>query len=125
MPVLILVTFWLLDSGRYLMMRQSLTNAVREGARLAIVSGDSLATADIQSAVTARLAPGLFPNLAITVYQVDPATGANLGAWNNAAQGEFIAVQATATYTPLMPILPSLTGPIAMNATCIMSSETN
>jgi Flp pilus assembly protein TadG len=44
-PVLILLLLGMIECGRMIMVQQSLTTAAREGARTAIVEGNSTATA--------------------------------------------------------------------------------
>ena len=69
------------------MMEHLLNNAARSGARLAVANTNSLATSNIQSQVTSCLAGQSLTNMTIQVYQVDPGSGANLGAWNNTPLG--------------------------------------
>src|SRR4051812_28555658 len=91
--VVLVFMFGIFEYGRYVMFRQLVENAAREGARQAVVSTSSLATTDIQATVTRYLVGQSLTNLTITVYKTDPTTGANLGSWNGAAFGEGVAVE--------------------------------
>ena len=47
---IVLLVFGILEYSRYFMLRNLLTNAVREGARMATVNTNALTTTDIQKA---------------------------------------------------------------------------
>ncbi|HZT80785.1 MAG TPA: TadE family protein [Gemmataceae bacterium] len=121
----LLLFFGLFEYGRFVMVRQLLDNAAREGARQAVVSTNSLTAADIQNTVTAYMAGQQPAGFAVQVYKADPATGANLGSWDTAAFGDAIAVKASATYQPLLPTLGLLPSSVPVQATVIMRSEAN
>jgi hypothetical protein len=53
-PVLLLFVFGIIEFGRAIMVQQMLTNASREGARLAVLDGTT--TAEIEATVTGYLA---------------------------------------------------------------------
>ena len=124
-PVLMILLSGLLDSGRYLMMCHMLDSAVREGARQAVVSTNNRTTQDIENTVRNCLSSQTFPDVAIEVYRADATSGANTGAWTGAQLGEYIAVAATATYTPSTPGMGLLPNTLTMRARCIMVSEAN
>jgi Flp pilus assembly protein TadG len=117
--------FGIFEYGRLLMMRQLLDNAAREGARLAVVSTNNLATSDIQNCVTRRLAGQTLTNMSIQVYKADPSSGANIGEWTDAALGDCIAVAITGTYRPLIPRLTLVPTKLPMSAKAVMCSEAN
>jgi Flp pilus assembly protein TadG len=114
----------LLDFGRVIMTRLLLDNAVREGARLAIVSTNTLTTQDIQNAVTDRLAGQTLQSVNIAVYKAD-ATGANIGNWTDAGLGECIAVEISGNYLPTFPKISWLPATMPMRAKCVRYSEAN
>jgi Flp pilus assembly protein TadG len=124
-PILILLILGIMDSARYLMMRQLLDNAVREGARTAAVSTASATTADIQAVVTNQLSAGTFSDLTVEVYKADPTTGTSTGAWTAAGLGDCIGVSATTTFVPTVPGFGLLRESISLTATCAVYSEAN
>ena len=91
LPVLLLIVFGIIDFGRALNAQITLTQAAREGARLAAL-GDT--TAQVQSRATAA-ATGL-SNVTVTVVQAC-APGA-------AAQGLDAEVQASYSFSFVTPI---------------------
>jgi Flp pilus assembly protein TadG len=105
------------------MMQQLMENAVREGARQAIVGTNTMTTAQIQAIVTNYLAGQQLNGVNITVYQANPTTGANIGPWTGATLMNCIGVRMTANYqamTPTFSMLPSL---VPLQATAVMFSE--
>jgi Flp pilus assembly protein TadG len=117
------------EYGRIFMIRQILDNAVREGARAAIVGTAStppVTTDQLIGQVQGFLAGQSLENVNVQVYLADPATGENIGAWDSASYGAAIAVQIDADYEPILPtslgILPS---PLHLSAVSIMLSEAN
>jgi len=121
----LLLMFGIMEYGRFVMQGQLLINAAREGARYASVNTSTATTAQIQSYVTSYLAGQLPSALVINVYQADPTTGANIGAWTNTSTGNPIAVEITGTYQPMLPIISILPGPVPVSAKCVTFSEAN
>ena len=115
----------LFDFGRVIMLRQIVTNAAREGCRYAVVNTSTATTAQVQSYVTGYLCGQPINNLVISVYEANPATGANIGAWNNAGLSDSIAVQITGTINTMTPTFSLLPSSLPLQATCIMASEAN
>jgi len=126
LPVCLMVLFGIIEGCRLIAARQLLDNATREAARLAAVSTATLSTADIQAVVTNCYAGGVAaPGLTVLVYQADPTTGQNIGAWTSAGQGACIGVEATDNYTlGAVPfgILPST---VTLHAKSVVYSEGN
>ncbi len=119
--------FGLFEYGRLIMVRHLLDHAAREGARRAVVTTNTLTTADIQALVTARLA-GQVNNPTVTVYKADPVSGANIGAWSDAGFGEAIAVRVETNYNWMLPNFWQLFGisqPGTLTSTSVMRSEAN
>jgi Flp pilus assembly protein TadG len=78
LPVLLLVFGGIIDFGMLLQRQQVITNAAREGARLAVLPGYS--TADVQARVTAFVREGLnstteSPTTTVTPVTLTPGTG--------------------------------------------------
>jgi Flp pilus assembly protein TadG len=124
-PIFFVFMLGMYEFARVAMIRQIMDNAVREGARLAVVSTSTLTTADIQNCVTSHMAGQGLQNQTIAVYKADPTTGANLGAWTGAAIGTCIAVEITGNYVPLVPKLSLVTNPLPLKAKAMMYSEAN
>jgi Flp pilus assembly protein TadG len=127
--VLLLGILGVFEYGRIVMLRQLMYNAAREGARLAVVgtaATPEVTTAQIQQTVTSYLAGQTLSNMTITVYQANPTTWANIGAWDQTPYGGAIAVEIDATYLPIVPttfgIVPN---PMPLKAVSMMLSEAN
>jgi Flp pilus assembly protein TadG len=119
----LLLMFGIFEYGRYVMQGQLFINAAREGARYATVNANTASTTQVQNYVKNYLV-GQFPtDLVIKVYQADPVSGANLGAWNNTSTGNSIAVEITGTYKPMLPIKKIFPKPVPLYAKCITYSE--
>ncbi len=123
--VCLLFVLGLFDFGRVIMLQQLVTNAAREGCRYAIVNTSTATTSQVQTYVTNYLCGQQITNLAINVYEADPTTGANLGAWTNAGLSNSIAVQVTGTISTLTPTFSLLPSSVPVQSTCIMASEAN
>jgi Flp pilus assembly protein TadG len=115
----------LFDFSRVIMMRQLVTNAAREGCRYAVVNTSTVTTSQVQTYVTNYLCGQQIKNLTINVYEANPATGANLGAWTNAGLSNSIAVQVTGTVNTVVPKFSLIPSSVPVQATCIMASEAN
>lgn len=124
--VLVLSVF---EYGRLIMIKQLMDNAAREGARYAVVNTNptsNVTTSTIQSYTTGFLAGQPLANSNIQVYQANPTTGANVGAWNSAAFGVDIAVQIDGDYTPVLPVtFGVMPAALHLTAKSVMRSEAN
>jgi Flp pilus assembly protein TadG len=115
---------------RYLFVLELANNAVREGARYAVVHTQDATTAQVQGVVDSYLAgqgvqlQGYSMTSSIQVFQADPATGANVGAWTDAAFGQGIAVVLTGNYQPAVPFL-LMGNTVPVRAEAVMASEAN
>jgi Flp pilus assembly protein TadG len=123
LPLCILLLLSMLDFARLVMMEHLLNNAARAGARLAVTNASTLATSDIQNCVTERMAGQSLANMTIQVYQVNPASGADLGAWNNTPLGSYIAVEIDGNFQPMVPILSLIPNPLPMTTKVMMLCE--
>jgi Flp pilus assembly protein TadG len=136
-PVFFMLLFGCLEYCTYLTTKSIVENAVREGARFAVVHTADKVTADVQAVVTQYLSSlNSVPSPTINVYKADPGTGNPLDAnnnvvpinqapFNNAAFGQGVAVQLTGTYTPIAPTLLLMQSTIPIQATSMMLSEGN
>jgi len=123
MNIFLLFIFGIMEFGHFVMVKQLMDNAARDGARMASTGALSATTAQIQALVTQELS-GLGPsNLTIQVFQANPTTGANIGTWTNAGLGQTIAVQITGTYQPLVGMAALLPVPIPVSSEVMVYSE--
>ena len=123
--LVLLLIFGIYEYGRFVMVRQVIHNAAREGARLAVVNTNTLTEDQIKATVTNYLAGQQLGTVTTTVTWVDPATGAYKGTWSDAAFGQGIAVQINAQYTPVLPALLSMSSTIPLQVRVVMYSEAN
>ena len=133
LPLVILFLLGILEYGRYVMMRQVLTNAAREGAHYALAHTEPVtiqgvtygnSDTDVINVVNKYTAGQTLTGQTIQVYESD-AFGNNLGTWINAAAGELICVRISGTYNFLIPQMLSLPSSMPMTAQAVMRSEGN
>jgi Flp pilus assembly protein TadG len=116
---------------RYLFVLQLAENAVREGARYAVVNTQTASTAQVQAVVDSYLAgqgvqlQNYDKTTSIQVFRADPATGSNLGAWTDASFGDGIGVVLTGTYRPALPSFLFMGNTISIQTESVMLSEAN
>lgn len=122
--VFLLFSMAIFEYGRFVMIRHILDNAAREGARLAVVSTNSLGTADIVTEVNQRLAGHVISGFTVQVYKSD-INGNNIGSWSDAAFGECICVKLNGTYSPMLPTFGFLPSTVNVPVQVIMRSEAN
>jgi Flp pilus assembly protein TadG len=126
----IMFMFGIFEYGRFLMLRNVMDQAARNGARLAIVNTNTLSTAAIQNAVDQAMGDmgnqfvSYSPSSNITVFHTD-SSGNNIGTdWYNAKFGEGVGVTISGTYTPFPSyMLSSVSFTVA--TTAVMNSEAN
>lgn len=150
LPLCLVFLLGLFEFSRYVMMRQLMAYASREGARYAVVNTYDKTTADVQNVVDERLVnmgqqlQGYNKTTSIRVYKVNPNTGDPLDAddkvvawtaapFTNAGFGDAIAVRIQGNFRTAIPmpfyindvgmqVMPST---ILMRSTCVMYSEAN
>ena len=110
MNIFLLFIFGIMEFGHFVMVKQLMDNAARDGARMASTGTLTVTTAQIQALVTTELSNQGPSNLTIQVFQADPTTGANIGAWTNAGLGDAVAVKITGNYQPMVNIGLALAG---------------
>ena len=121
-----LLVFGIYEYGRLVMLKHLLDNAVREGARYAVVHTSDATTADIQNTVRSFLAgqDAQLQNVNIQVYMSD-SNGNNTGQWTDATFGTYIAVQIDADYKPTLPTLLFMNATVHIDTRSMMYSEAN
>lgn len=105
-PIFLLIFIALFDVGRAVFTYNSLTNAAREGARLAIVNQDEATIIDRAKAQVA-MAELNVPNVTIEFYQenADGTPDTSNECPTYVAVGCLAVVSFEATYTPITPIV--------------------
>jgi Flp pilus assembly protein TadG len=123
LPVLILIFMGLFDVGRAVFAYNSLSNAAREGARVAIVNQSLIGGVDAGAVEAANQATGLGldasdPSQVLVSYLPPPGgTGAC------PALGCIAEVTVHYEYTAITPIIGSIIGPIDLTASTQMIIE--
>ena len=125
LPLILLVSVSIFEFGRAYQMEQVLTNAAREGARVAVLPGTS--NADVQSRVVAYLKSGQVPNASTASVIV---TAQNISIGTDTASGSKVTVNYPFSFMVLNPVArlvvksSSLGGaPITMSASAEMRNE--
>ncbi len=126
LPVVLMLFFGIFEYGKFLSTRQVIEDAARAGVRYAVVNTSTATTQQIQNVVTGRLSTvNSWINPTVTVCQVDPITGNNLGAWTNAGFGQSIAVKITGAYTPQFASILHMPVTLSVQTQAMMTSEAN
>lgn len=126
LPVVLMLFFGIFEYGKYLSTQQVIEDAARAGARYAVVNTSTATAQQVQNFVTNKLSTvGSWINPTVTVFQVDPATGNNLGAWSNTTFGQSIAVRVTGTYTPQFASILHMPVSLPVQTQAMMTSEAN
>jgi len=113
-PVFFLMVFGMIEFGRMVMVEQILTNASREGARVAVLDGTS--HTDVVTKVTTYLQNSAINGTTVTVTPYNP---------NDAAYGEPVTVTVSVPFTQVSWIpTPMFLGGNTLTATSVMRRET-
>ena len=108
LPLFLLLVFGILDLGLAVFSYNSITNAAREGARLAIVNQD---TAKVTTRSTSQAAIARTPTVTVAYYQAkadgtpDTAKTCPIGASTYIGVGCLAVVTFSGSYTPITPII--------------------
>jgi Flp pilus assembly protein TadG len=125
LPLVFAFMFAIFDIGRAIATKQVLVNATRTAARQAAVGTTTLTTSDIQNIVTTGMGKLALSGMNVQVYQADPTTGANIGPFTKAENGQCIAVQVTGNFVPNMPTFSMIKNPVAMTSKALVDCEAN
>jgi|GEM_PF-1153006 len=136
MAIVVMVVFMFLmgiiEFSRILMTRVMWDNAARAGARLAVVSTDSLTDEELiqkidsflPAATKSTVVGGFNPNVNIRVFRADE-NGNELGHWKGAGFGQAIAVEISGEVSIISPIAMGGRNSINLRAFHMMYSEAN
>ena len=126
LPLILLVSVSIFEFGRAYQMEQVLTNAAREGARIAVLPGSS--ASDVQSRVVAYLQSGQVPNASTAAVIVTPNVPISIGAAT--ANGSRVTVNYPFSFMVLNPVARLVVkgstaggAPITMSASSEMRNE--
>jgi Flp pilus assembly protein TadG len=145
----LLFLFGIFEYTRFLFVQHMVNNAVRDGARYAVVNTDKPVNFDTTDytdpagrvytnikTYTQQAMAGAdkqLTGMTISVFVADPTALAQTPpvvqarspavAWNAAPFGDKIAVTATGTYTPLLPSFLMMPSSVTVTATALMGSE--
>ncbi|HXY36954.1 MAG TPA: TadE/TadG family type IV pilus assembly protein [Planctomycetaceae bacterium] len=123
MNIFLLFIFAIMEFGHFIMVKQLMDNAARDGARLAATGQGTVTTAQIEALVTQELVNQAPAGMNIQIFQANPTTGANVGPWQNASLGQPIAVQITGQYVPMVALANLLPLPINVSSQALIYSE--
>jgi Flp pilus assembly protein TadG len=125
LPLILLVSVGIFEFGRAFQMVQVLTNAAREGARVAVLPGSSVD--QVKGRVVDYLKAGQVPGALTASVVVDPNVSINIGA--GTATGSKVTVNYPFSFMVLNPIArlvvrgSTLGAPITMSASSEMRNE--
>jgi Flp pilus assembly protein TadG len=123
-PLFFMFVFGIIEYGRMVMVQQVMTNAAREGARIAIVPGT--ATATVQSQVATYLTNGAVISSASVLNSGTgkPSMTVSPDPPSGAASGSLVTVTVTVPFTSVSWLpTPIYLGATTMTATCTMRTE--
>jgi len=125
LPLILLVSVSIFEFGRAYQTWQILTNAVREGARVAVLPNE--AVSDVQARVVSYMTSGQLPNAGTAVVAVTSTT-ISIGA--TTAPGSLVTVNYPFQFVVLNPVARLVVGgstlgaaPFTMTASAQMRNE--
>lgn len=127
MVIFFMFLFGILEYARFVFMKQMIAQAAREGARFAVVNTRE---ATVETETLARVQQAMagtdtnVKNYSVKVYKAN-AAGANIGLAKDAQFGEYVAVEITGEFNPILPGLLFMSGPIQLQTKSLMYSEAN
>jgi Flp pilus assembly protein TadG len=126
LPLILLVSVGIFEFGRAYQMVQVLTNAAREGARVAVLPGST--ADDVRSRVHAYLQSGQVPNESAATVLVAPDVPIGIG--TGTASGSKVTVNYPFSFMVLNPVARLVVSgsdlgeaPITMSASAAMRNE--
>lgn len=113
-PVFFLVVLGIVEFGRMVMVQQVITNAAREGARIAVL--DSATPGRVTARVNSYLAAANLPAATIVLTPGQPAS---------AGFDQPVSVEVRMPYSAVSPLTrPFLSQGVVLNSTSVMRRET-
>ena len=122
-PVILLISVGIFEFGRAYQTWQVLTNAAREGARMAVITGST--DAAVTSRVRSYMQAGSLPNYAtatVTIQRSVPLTGADTGSSIQIAYPfQFMVLNPVVRL--IAPTDTKTGAPITMSSSALMRNE--
>jgi Flp pilus assembly protein TadG len=125
LPIVLVISISIFEFGRALQVWQLLTNAAREGARVAVLPGSTTATT--QARVLEYMAAGGLEHRAVN--QITVNSGAEIDMGGTPVSASQITIDYPYTFMVLNPIMQLIApgsevgAPITMTATALMRNE--
>jgi len=127
LPVILLIFMGLFDFGRAIVTYNSVAEAARNGARVAIVNQvpSDICRIVAERAVTLSLATTCAPNASAAGVYVSASTGGQSCTTYQDSSGVPCtqSVQVTTTFTPITPIIGAVLGPIELRSSTTLPVE--
>jgi Flp pilus assembly protein TadG len=144
LPVFLLVLFGILDAGRLVYMNTVLSQAAREGARVASVEASWIGSSDascnttggpkcpatstaLRSDITSAANRMVTPFGPVTQVYVrcDPPASAPTGSWTDQTCGsnaatDIVSVRVVLTFNPITPVIGQIIGSIPLSGAATM-----
>jgi Flp pilus assembly protein TadG len=129
LPVLLLIVFGLIDGGRLVFTYNTVSNAARSGARVAIVnqSTSGTSTCDTTSATAWATGCAVQAGAAIGTQSADVQVAyrdaSDTGPCSQLSIGCLAVVTVTGHYQAITPIIGQIVGPVAITSTSTIPIE--
>lgn len=125
--IFLMFLFGVLEYCRFLFTRQLVTNAAREGARYAVVNTNETTVEATTKAKVQTMMSGMDKNMknySCLVYKAD-ASGNYSGPAQDAGFGEYIAVEVSCDFEPILPSFLYMNKTLKVRSKSVMYSEAN
>jgi Flp pilus assembly protein TadG len=119
LPLVLLVSVSIFEFGRAFQTWEVLTNAAREGARIAVIAGTT--TADVQGRVSSYLTSGQLDNAANATVVVDQNAAISIGA--GTASASVVTVNYPFTFIVLQPVAQLVVNGSTLGASFTMKAS--
>ena len=123
LPILLLIIFGIVDAGRLIFTSNTVSNAARQGARVAIVNQSSSGTSTCDTTQPTAWPTGcaISAGLGLGLQQADITVAyrnsADTGPCTVPAIGCLAVVTVTGRFQPLTPVIGQLIGSMALQST--------
>lgn len=119
LPVLLLLLIGMLEFTRAWSAKQAVTDAAREGARLAVVDNDDVDQADVTTTIATSLSRAGIPGWAATIqFDETPGPGGN---WRNSGTIQQVYVGVDYRFSFLGPLIKAVTGSETIRMAALVS----
>lgn len=128
-PILILMIFGIVDAGRLIYTYNTVANAARDGARVAIVnqSASTTGTCDTASTIASAIGCAIESGLALGLTETDISVSymdpTDTSTCTSLTIGCLAEVSVTGHFQPLTPIVGNIIGPVDLKSTAKIPIE--